>query len=124
MTFRQWCLAMPSPEPQVALPPKRGPVGVPPEIKPALDALLRPDPGDEPARVRAARRYLEERAGRIDLSPVEKEWSQFYRRVIERYENAQEDKVAAAKQRAQAAVDQYQQEQRHAADAGPAAAQR
>lgn len=120
MTFRQWCLAMPGSKPATALPPPRGKVTVPPQVREAINALLIEEPAAEPQRVRAARLYLEVRAGRIDLTPVEKEWSAFYRRLIERYESAQEDKLAAAKQRAQASVDQYQQEHGDGAEPQPA----
>lgn len=123
MAFREWCEAMPDPAPAVALPPPRGKVQVPPQVREAMELLLKPQKHEEPARIVIARRYVARWAGQPNLSPTQREFLAFYRRVIERYEGTHDDAIAAAKEATQAAVDQYQQEHGHGTQAQPAASQ-
>lgn len=121
MTFRQWCEAAPQPTSPLALPDKRKPQPLPPQVREAVAALLEPPPREEPHRIEVARRYIEKWGGVDNLTPTQRQYLAFYQRVIERFErmNEETDRIAAAKEATQAAVDQYQQEHGHEVQVQP-----
>ncbi|MDB5731741.1 MAG: hypothetical protein JWQ03_1636 [Variovorax sp.] len=99
------------------LPPPRGRMELRPEIRAAVAHLLEPPAkGEEPNRLKVARRFVAMWDGKEHLSIRQKEDLAHFKRVIERFENvrANEERTTAAKAATQQAVDNYQpQEQGH-----------
>lgn len=83
--FRSICLRAPAPKPQLALPPKRGPVQIP-EATLAKFAQLQPKEDDEPQVVRGARHTIRQLEGRKVVSEVHRESLAAAHRVIRRHE--------------------------------------
>lgn len=117
--FRRLCEAFTiprDPTPLPRLPAPRGRMELRPEIRAAVAALLEPTPaGEVPERVKVARRFVAMWDGKQHLSLRQQADLQHFKRVIERWGNAQPDAIAAAKAATQQVVDQrMQQEQGHA----------
>jgi hypothetical protein len=85
--FRELCLRAPAPVSDTPrLPPKRGKVEIPPEVRSEFERL-RPQEDEEPLKVRGARNTIATLEARKVLGDVQREALAAARRVVKRYDD-------------------------------------
>lgn len=86
--FRKVCLMAPAPIPQRALPRKRGPVEIPPEVRAQFEKL-REEPAEESPRLRWARLFVAQWGEAKGISGIHKQALESARKVIRFHEQEQ-----------------------------------